>query len=112
MGSAVVVGVVAVAVILPLVPNGTAPASPTNVPAFFTSTAVDSIPPGSVVLAYPYPDQTSDDLSNVLADFGRSPLHSVMLDQAVAGMRYDLIGGFGRGSHHQPGEMALQAPLF
>ena len=46
-----------------------------------------AIPAGSVVLAYPYPD-----LSGGLF---YQPPHDVMLDQAVAGMRFKLIGGYG-----------------
>jgi hypothetical protein len=90
-----VVGAVALVVALPLLPSGAQAAPPTNVPGFFTSSAVDSIPAGSVVLAYPYPDLTSTDLSSaLLASYGVT-LHSVLLDQAVAGMRYNVIGGFG-----------------
>ena len=56
-----------------------------------TSTAVDSIPSGSVVLAYPYPDYAT----NTPISLFLRPIDSVMLDQAVSGMRFDLIGGFG-----------------
>ena len=87
VGRAVVVGVVAVGVTIPLVPSQTKPATPTAVPTLFTSTAVDSIPPGSVVLAYPYPDNVS---ANTWV-----PIPSVMLYQAVSGMRFKLIGGYG-----------------
>ena len=93
--SAAVVGVVVAAVILPLVPSGTQTTSPIDVPAFFTSAAVDEIPPGSVVLTYPYQDQTSTDVSDYIETSGAPPLHSPMLDQAVTGMRYNLIGGYG-----------------
>ena len=95
MGRAVVLGAVVVVAILPLVPSRTQPSSPTNVPTFFTSAAVDSIPPGSVVLAYPYPDQATDNYSNSLAELGGPSLHSAMLDDAVTGMRYKLLGGYG-----------------
>ena len=95
VGGIAVVGAIVVMVALPLLPSHTQPASPTNVPTFFTSTAVDSIPPGSVVLAYPYPDGTSTGLSQTVLRIFYTSLHSVMLDQAVAGMRYNLIGGFG-----------------
>ena len=93
-------GVVALAalmllVCLPLVPSATQTSSPANVPAFFASNAVDAIPSGSVVLAYPYPDQTSTDDSAYLQSTIGQSLHSVMLDQSVAGMRYKLIGGYG-----------------
>ncbi len=88
LGRTAVVGAIAVAVTLPLVPSQTVQASPTNVPTFFTSTAVDAIPPGSVVLAYPYPGLYSTTLLSADAT-------SIMLDQAVVGMRFKLIGGFG-----------------
>jgi hypothetical protein len=85
---AVVVGAVAAAVFLPLIPSNARAVSPTNVPTFFTSKAVNSIPAGSVVLAYPYPDLTSS--GNFLV-----PIPSVMLYQAVTGMRFKLFGGYG-----------------
>ena len=72
--------VIAVAVALPLLPRTSMfRAVPTEVPAFFTSPAVRSIPPGSVVLDYPYPvDGSVQGLAG----------------QAVAGMRYKVIGGY------------------
>jgi hypothetical protein len=88
-GSAVLAAV-AVAVTFPLVPSSTRPSVPTHVPTFFTSAAVHSIPPGSVVLAYPYPDLTSTSSLSIFL-----PTPNVMLDQAVAGMRFRLIGGYG-----------------
>jgi len=95
VGRPVVLGAIAVAVTLPLVPSHTQPASPTSVPTFFTSTAVDSIPADSVVLAYPYPDQTSTAISSFQIFSNLQPVHSAMIDQAVARMRYKLIGGYG-----------------
>ena len=44
------------AAVIPLAPRHTQPTTPTNVPSLFTSAAVEAIPAGSVVLAYPYPD--------------------------------------------------------
>ncbi len=76
--------VLSAAVVIPLAPRDAQPTSQTKVPSFFTSAAVDAIPPGSVVLAYPYPD---------LRFF--EPSHDIMLDQAVAAMRFKLIGGYG-----------------
>jgi hypothetical protein len=91
VGRAVVVAAVAVVVIIPLVPSGTISSSPTNVPTFFTSSAVNSIPAGSVVLTYPYPDAASTGWI-----FASSlPTRSIMLDQSVAGMRFKIIGGYG-----------------
>ena len=78
---------ISAAAVIPLVPRHTQPTTPTNVPSLFTSAAVEAIPAGSVVLAYPYPD-----LSGGL--FFQPP-NDIMLDQAVAGMRFKLIGGYG-----------------
>ena len=75
------------AVLIPLVPSHAQPSSQTKVPSFFTSAAVDAIPPGSVVLGYPYPDGG--------LDLFFVPSHVIMLDQVFAGMRFKLIGGYG-----------------
>ena len=72
--------------VLPLVPRHTQPTTPTNIPSLFTSSALAAIPAGSVVLAYPYPDSSGG--------LFLSP-HAIMLDQAVAGMPFKLIGGWG-----------------
>ena len=90
VGPAAATAAIAVTVVIPLLPVNTSPASPTNVPAFFTSAAVKDIPPGSVVLAYPYPDILSTTYWTLFL-----PNHDVMLDQAVAGMRFKLLGGYG-----------------
>ena len=79
----------AVAAVLPLVPAQTRAIAPTSVPTFFTSKAIDSIPPGGVVLAYPYPDVVSNTIGLIF------PTQSVMLDQAFANMRFTLLGGYG-----------------
>jgi hypothetical protein len=76
------------AAVIPLVPRHTQPTSPTNVPSLFTSAGVEAIPPGSVVLGYPYPDPSG---GLFYAPFS----YDIMLDQAVAGMRFKLIGGYG-----------------
>lgn len=76
--------ITAVAVI-PLVPRHTQPTITTNIPSFYTSAAVEAIPVGSVVLAYPYPDSSG----------GGYFSHGIMFDQAVAGMPFKLIGGWG-----------------
>ena len=72
--------------VLPLAPRHTQPTTQTNIPSLFTSAAVEAIPVGSVVLAYPYPDSSGG--------LNLSP-HDIMLDQAVAGMPFKLIGGWG-----------------
>ena len=93
-----VIGAVGVAVlcglvIITLVPRATVPTSATGppvVPSFFSSTAADAIPAGNVVLTYPYVDSQSTSI------FWRLfPAQSAMLDRAVAGMRFRLIGGYG-----------------
>lgn len=74
-GSAAALGVVA---LLPLVPAYPYGGAPTSIPSFYSSPAVDRIPAGSVVLAYPY---------------ARTPEFQPLLGQAVAGMRFKLVGG-------------------
>jgi hypothetical protein len=77
----------ATVVVLPFVPRHTEPATKTNVPPFFTSAALSEIPFGSVVLAYPYPD--------LAAGLFFQHSHDIMIDQAISGMRFRLIGGYG-----------------
>ncbi|MGC8463827.1 MAG: hypothetical protein ACP5P9_09205 [Acidimicrobiales bacterium] len=74
--------------LLPLVPQLPYAGKPTDIPPFYTSSAVRNIPPGSVVLAYPYPVGTE--------------LIS-MMGQVETGMRFKLIGGdaFVPGSNKQ-----------
>ncbi len=72
---ALVVGAVA---LLPLVPQLPYAGAPTDVPAFYSGPGVQRIPAASVVLAYPYPV---------------TPTVQAMLGQAVAGMRFKLVGG-------------------
>jgi hypothetical protein len=79
---------ITVAAVIPLVSRHTQTVTQTDVPSFFTSTAVNAIPQGSVVLAYPYPDFSGPSLFY-------QPTHDIMLDQAVSGMRFKLIGGYG-----------------
>jgi hypothetical protein len=62
---------------VPLLPSFPYHEASTDVPAYFTSAAVDAIPAGSVVLAYPYPYTPDDD---------------AMLWESVAGMRFRIIG--------------------
>jgi hypothetical protein len=76
-----VVGAAVVAVALSLAPAHPYPSSSTNVPAWLDSAqGVDLVPPGSVVLFYPYP---------LLTD------NQPMLFQAVDGFRYKIVGGQG-----------------
>jgi hypothetical protein len=73
----VFIGVLSAVVAIPLIPAHAHPSTPVATPSVFTSTF---IPAGSVVLAYPYPDVNSQ---------------QVMLDQAIGGIRFKLIGGYG-----------------
>ena len=57
-------------------------------PPFFSTSAVDVIPQDGVVLAYPYPDFSGPSIFY-------QTTHDIMLDQAVSGMRFKLIGGYG-----------------
>ncbi len=82
----VVVAILAVVALVPRWPNRTVP---TNLPSYFTSTMVTSIPPGTVALTYPY----------------AAPLHAQpMVWQAVTGFRFSLIGGYALvpDAHHVP----------
>ncbi|MGH9092416.1 MAG: hypothetical protein ACRDZR_13740, partial [Acidimicrobiales bacterium] len=89
----VVVGVVAVAALLALVPRWPAATSPSGVPPYFTAAGVDRVPPGATVLAYPYPVP------------GRS---QAMLWQAAAGMRFAMLGSYAL--HPVAGGLASQYP--
>lgn len=73
-------GTLAVAAALALVPRWPFPTSATGIPPYFTSKNVNKIPLGSVALISPYPSVA--ELQPVLW-------------QAVAKMRFRLIGGYG-----------------
>ena len=75
-------GAVVVLVLVPLVPKVPYSSQPTDVPHFFTSTAVQRIAPGSVALSYPYPND-----GEIRA----------MLWQSTTDMRFTLIGGYALG---------------
>ncbi len=78
--SSVIPLAIAVTVAVPLVPRTSMfPSVPTDVPAFYTSPAIRAIPPNSVVLDYPYPTNGSV---------------QGLAGQAVAGMRYKVMGGY------------------
>ena len=79
----------AAAVTLPFVARGEQQAVPTGVSPFFTSNMVDLIPNGSIVLAYPYPK--SPEIGHSFTD----RVDQALVDQAVSGMRFKLIGGYG-----------------
>ncbi|HWG74426.1 MAG TPA: hypothetical protein VG184_10275 [Acidimicrobiales bacterium] len=76
----VVPAVVAVVTLLPLVPAWPYPSQgPVAVPSYFSSAAVDSIPPGSVTVAYPWPDNKDN---------------RAQLWQAAADLRFRMPGGY------------------
>ena len=77
-GAAVVGGLVAVVVLLPLVPAWPYAAAAASVPPWFTAGA-KAVPAGSAALVYPVASPTDD---------------SSMLWQAMAGMQFRMPGGF------------------
>ncbi|MHB1508369.1 MAG: hypothetical protein ACYCST_05525 [Acidimicrobiales bacterium] len=86
------VGLVAGITVLSLLPNIPFPARPAPWPPSLTKTMKRLVPPGSVVLTYPYP----------------TPLHpGALLWEAQAGMDYHLLGGYaniqiGNSGHRWP----------
>jgi hypothetical protein len=72
--------VVAIAGILSWVPSWPIYTTPNDMPVYFTSSAVDRIPVGSVVLISPYPS-----VAQILPQEW----------QSLPGMRYKIIGGYG-----------------
>jgi hypothetical protein len=70
---------VASACLLPLIPNWPYTEVPAQVPTFFTSSAVDQVPPGALMVTYPYPLPGSD---------------APMVWQADTAMRFRLLGGY------------------
>jgi hypothetical protein len=75
---AVLVAVIAVVALLPLVPRWPYPAGQPVTPSFFTTAAVQRIPPGSVVVTFPYPELASN---------------QAMAWQADASDRFRILGG-------------------
>jgi hypothetical protein len=73
------VAVVGVVAIVSLIPAWPAPSSPTGVPPYFSSSAVNRIPEDSVALISPYPS---------VAD------PATMTWPSVAGYRFKIIGGY------------------
>jgi hypothetical protein len=74
-------GLVAVAALVLLLPSWPYPSGTVDIPSYFTSADVQSIPTGSVALLYPYPAIGIDD------DFP-------VLWQTAAGMRFKFPGGY------------------
>jgi hypothetical protein len=69
-----------VAALLPLVPRWPYPPGPVVTPRFFTTPAMQRLPPGTVVVTLPYPARYHNE---------------ALVWQAQAAMRFRLIGGFG-----------------
>ncbi|HEY2304699.1 MAG TPA: hypothetical protein VGI05_02340 [Streptosporangiaceae bacterium] len=74
----VVVAAVGLVALFPLVPELPIHSHPVRVPRFFTSTQVRGVPPGAVVLTFP---------------FELAPRNDAMMWQAASGMRFRLLGG-------------------
>lgn len=81
--------VLGVVVAIPFVPISAQAAPPTHLSPYFTTNAVKSIPDGSVVLAYPFPK--APQIGRSYTDL----VDEILLDQAVSGMRFKVIGGYG-----------------
>ncbi len=88
MAAALILCLVAV-VLVPLIPDARDASVPTPVAPFFSSSEMGAIPPGSVVLAYPYPQSWQDVPARLQS------VDDALLDQAVSGMRFSIIGGYG-----------------
>ncbi|MGO9557707.1 MAG: hypothetical protein ACLPQS_15030 [Acidimicrobiales bacterium] len=75
---AVSVGLVGAIALVTLIPRYPYPSGPADIPSYFVSGADRAIPPGSVVLTYPYDIDPDND---------------AMLWQAVSGFRFKIFGG-------------------
>jgi hypothetical protein len=64
--------------LVPLLPRYPYPSQGVGLPTYFTTSAVDEIPPGSAVLTYPW---------------DVDPVNEAMLWQAASGMRFAIYGG-------------------
>jgi hypothetical protein len=74
----VVIGTLAIAALVPLIPHFPYPSYPVDVPAYFSSGLDRAIPTDSSVLTYPY---------------DVSPDNEGMLWQAISGFRFEIVGG-------------------
>jgi hypothetical protein len=74
------VGIATLVSLLLLVPSWPLPTTPAAVPSFFSSSALDRVPVGSVALISPYPSVAAV---------------QPQMWQAVAGMKFRIIGGYG-----------------
>ncbi len=91
--SLVLAGVLLVA-LLPLVPKWPYPSFTASTPTFFTSSDVDRVPAGGIVLTYPYSDNPDAD---------------GMLWQAESSMRFRIVGGYALVAG--PGHLASYNPF-
>lgn len=95
-GRVIAFSLLAVASIVSLLPQWPAPVGPTDVPPFFTSSAVKRVPPGAIVMMTPYPSSVD-------------PGPSLFI--AMARFRYRMIGGyamFDDGGSAHPNPVDLQ----
>jgi hypothetical protein len=89
---------IALIVALPTLPSRQQPTSATDAfPLFSSLEASKNIPDGSAVLSYPYPNTPVFPGSTVGFSYSQryQSVNDVMLDQAVSGMHFRLIGGYG-----------------
>ncbi len=108
---------VALVVALPLLPTTRQAESATDAESFFSSaSATRNIPPGSIVLTYPYSDAPK--FPGVYGGWSPSPryqdINAALLGQAVAGMPFKVIGSYGwrpnGGRNGTPGPSPLGPP--
>jgi hypothetical protein len=90
--------IVALVIAIPMLPLGQQPSSATGASSLFSSREASlDIPDGSALLAYPYPDSPS--YPGTYLGFSYSwryqSVNDALLDQAVSGMHFRLIGGYG-----------------
>jgi hypothetical protein len=81
---------------LPTLPARTQARSPTNAAQVFTSSALSSVRVGSVLLGYPYPNPPRIPTGpGGSFRFTLAPVEELLLNQAVSGMRFKIVGGYG-----------------
>ena len=87
--------VLAAIVAFPLLPSRTEPSAATDESPFFTTREASAIPSQSAVVSYPWPNApyAPGPDGTFVNDLG--PINDVLLDQAIVGMRFKLIGGYG-----------------
>ena len=101
--------IIALAVGLPVLPSRSEQLSLSGAPSPAVATALRRIPAGSTVLAYPYPDSP---VIPVPFTYKYESIDDVLLDQALTGMNYRLIGSYAwrpsdSGSYGTPGPSEL-----